>query len=125
MALYHKDVYLPSELLEQVPKESIRLKYGTHAKHACKDDKFGRVVGPPQLNPATCDIFELEDRAGKLVKFLARMSYDHRRDITVVIACDKNNEYFVKTLWLNLKTDKHWSLNKKNYVKVDDGLHTN
>lgn len=113
--LYHNEVFFPEKVKNALPKGNIHLAYTQHARQACLNDRYGSIIGPTSIDASKGYVFEAEVIDGKLVKFAVRMSYDATRDITLVVGCGRN--YFVKTLWLNLKTDKHRTLDKNKYAK--------
>ena len=52
-----------------------------------------------------------------VTKYVVRMSYDTTRDVTFVIAVEPTNKTsaFIKTAWLNDKSDTHITLNREKY----------
>lgn len=114
--LYHAQVYFPDKLKAALPKGMLNLVYGQHAKQSCLNDRYGTITPPPAIDLSNGQVFEAEVTDGKLVKFAVRMSYDATRDISIVVACSR--DYFVKTLWLNKKSDKHRTLDKNKYAKA-------
>jgi len=60
-------------------------------------------------------LFEVEVRDGKIIKYVVRLSFDDRRDISIAFM-PKGKTLFVKTMWLNMKSDIHRTLKHDNYT---------
>lgn len=117
--LYHTEIYIPEELkikLKYMQGHVLSLTYSKHAILAAQDDRYGSVNLLSSYRFNTADIIELEtdSKTGKLVKVLVRFKYDDNRDICMAIMAGG----FVKTLWLNLTTDKHLTLNREKYASA-------
>lgn len=114
--LYHTEIFVPKELqikLKYLTGKVVNLTYTRHAILAANEDRYGAVnlLSTYTFNPA--DIIELEtDQAGNLIKILVRIKYDKTRDICMAILAGGR----VKTLWLNLASDKHQTLDRTRYV---------
>lgn len=112
--LFHVDVFFPSYLDKIIPKGEIKLAYSQHAIREAQVDKYGLITLPAKLNIDNGRVIEVDDTKKKIV---VRYSWDNRRDVTFVVApCrrDKNRWYLV-TVWSNLKSDKHKTLDKSKY----------
>jgi len=113
MALYHKDVFMPPGL--KLPTGSMSLNYGGHARMESIADRYGSIKLPNVIDFDNFEPIEVEvNERGKVVKVLYRGSLDNRRDLCIVIIPSKR---FVKTVWVNLKTDKHKTLDTSKYHK--------
>lgn len=111
--LYHHDVYLP-EGYEQPIFEG-RLRYGPHARNAAITDRYGPIALPPWFSAANGRLIEVEfdDELNKVIKQVWRQPLDETRDLVLVIGLGG----FVKTVWANLRSDAHRTLNKSRYVR--------
>lgn len=132
--LYHRETGIPWHLFEPFAKQAYGLEYGQHARRAALDDRFGQLASVPlSYCPDHASVFEVEVEQGRIVKFAARLSVgfsvvsDSRKSmvgfgkaIDLILVCtpslrDSNN-LFVKTLWLNERTDGHHTLDKSKYI---------
>lgn len=111
--VYHVEVFVPEHL-----KNSGfvgQLKYSEHALRAAQDDKYtkyGPVTLPVMFDYRKAKLIEVEVEHGRAVKRLCRISLDDRRDLVLAIMAGG----IVKTVWVNLKNDKHRSLDKSRYA---------
>lgn len=112
-ALYHREVYLPSELLnlKQVTKV---ISPTAHALKAAAEDRYGKITIPNSVTFSGANIIEAEVVGGRLVKILIRISYDEKRDLLLALSVP---EWRAKTVWFNLKSDLHHTLDRSKYTK--------
>ena len=115
--LYHKDIGMP-ELAKQFHGKKFDLSFSHHAKMAAINDRYGVINKPPFSLTVTADnLIELElNSAMRPVKLVVRLDYDKEFDIVLAIIPDFNRA-LVKTMWLNRKTDNHFTLNHAAYQK--------
>lgn len=120
---YHREVYLPSSISRLIPRVKLALVYTNHALRASQSDRYGRIALPDQvdLSDPGADIFELtieKTRGGRprVSALLARIPYDTLFDVTFVVVLE-NAIGVVKTVWLNLRDDRHRTLNRAAYVQ--------
>ena len=66
---------------------------------------------PESITFEGADVVEAEFESGKLQKLVVRLPYDSRRDAIYVFNVDGT----LKTVWANLKSDRHASLKKELY----------
>lgn len=129
--LYHIDVYMPNNLIEKVNrlKESIEdYRFSYHLKtqmedvndkkHYIKDerdfiDALNRMEEKQYL-PFEVETFE-NGGTVLVTKFVVRVPYDEKRDITLVIAPKGEDIAVIKTAWLNYKTNTHSTLDASRY----------
>ena len=109
MALYHYKLGFPDVVL---PTDPLQLVYGNHARHAASGDRYGTIKLPESVHIHTCQIIEMEVYYPRVVKLLLRLPYDEINDLCIVVLLKGN---FVKTVWLNRKTDWHQTLDKGKY----------
>jgi hypothetical protein len=111
--LFHTDVFMPQRYRQPVFEGVLR--YGPHAKNARQSDRFGSFDLPRVFCAANAQLIEVEydEQKDKIVKQVWRQQLDDRRDIVLVI-CPNG---FVRTAWINLRSDKHKTLNAARYVR--------
>lgn len=108
---YHKDIGFPESL--RIPEGIVSLWYGVHAKERFEGKYKGQLILPSFIKLSTKNIFEVETDDGRICeKVAARISYDNKRDICVVLNPSTGK---VVTLWINYKKDKHELVNTHKY----------
>lgn len=112
--LFHRDAYGFPNI--RIPSGTFALNLSPHAQQEARTDRYGAITLGlmPQVNIREQDIFEIEVVRGTVIKITARISYDARRDIIFALIPQTG---VVKTIWSNLKTDKHKTLDKKKYAR--------
>ena len=112
--LWHSEIRLPNGFV--APTHKVELDWSrSHAREACKDDRYGEIRQFKTLNLARFQVIEVETIDGEVVKVLFRGSYDDRTD--VVLALIPGEVYTVKTAWLNSRYDTHKTLDRSKYVR--------
>ncbi len=116
--LYHRDVFLPAKITKKVQCRVLSLTYSRHALEEANSDRFGTAVLPETLDTSKAEVIEVElNPAGFPCKAVYRVSMDVERDLVIVVSYpNKGCEAVVRTVWINLKSDKHKTLNKIQYV---------
>lgn len=105
------DLGFPAHLNLELPKV-IKLTWTKHALMAAQEDRYGAINITSELITTGSKIVEIEvDKFGKVNKLVIRTSYDKSKDICHVLVSGG----IVKTVWLNLKSDTHKTLNINNY----------
>lgn len=129
--LYHIDVYMPNNLIEQVNhlKDSIEdYRFSYHLRTQMEDEKDKKYyikderdfldalnrMEEKQYLPFEVETFE-NGGTVLVTKFVVRVPYDEKRDITLVIAPKGEDIAVIKTAWLNYKTDLHFTLDESRY----------
>jgi hypothetical protein len=112
MALYHKDIKLPKGFNSAIG--TICLTYSNHAHQTARSDKYGSIVLPRSINTNKALCFEVELIEGKVTKLVYRVAYDSTLDL-ILVCRPKGNGFNVTTVWLNLKSDKHATLDLTRY----------
>lgn len=114
MALYHYKLGFPPWYQPATGK--LPLRYGSHAKLEAVLEKYAVTI--PQLpNPLDLSEFqpvEIETLGESLVKTVYRGPLDEFRDLCLVVNADDG---YVRTVWVNLKLDKHATLRLGRYEK--------
>lgn len=116
--LYHADLYLPRSVSLGLPFKSMSLLYSNHAIAASKNDRYGTFELPATLEPQNAKVIEVaySTETKKVVKVVYRQQLDSQRDICIAVAIDPRKGYVVKTVWINLASDSHRSLDASKYV---------
>jgi hypothetical protein len=118
MPVYHKDVFLPRRIKGMVPAGIKAIQYSNHALQESKLDKYGQLPLPVMLDFATTEIVEITTDGDKAHKIVVRHSLkDSRHLCLVLIPTECKRTWLAKTVWCNLATDNHDTLNKSNYVR--------
>lgn len=112
MLIFHKDVFVPAALANYVASFNIYLKYSKH----CLEREYIRFK---PSNISLKNFVEIEaEKPLRILKVVVREHYDEYDDLVLVIIPDLNYKIgFVKTVWLNEKTDTHKTLNRSRYVQ--------
>jgi len=114
MPLYHKDIGLPKVSL---PTGQFTLDYSSHAREEAVVDRYGNIKLPRVIDTSKAEVIEVEtDTSGKVSKVLYRMQLDERRDICMPVI-PRGLKLFVKTVWVNLRSDRHKTLDRSKYAK--------
>lgn len=122
--LYHKKVYWDKQFDIDARKIMEKEKY-TLSQHLLKNLRYSkakrRQITEERLSQILYNIrdrkqnyylYEVEVENGNVVKAVVRTSYDKEDDISIVY----RNECIV-TAWLNEKSDRHFTLDKKKYFQ--------
>lgn len=125
---YHRDIFLPAELLLPFRERQFRLAYTKHAQsevfrdfHLSKVARSNRGLSLPHLmyiDPAT--VFEAESIDGKLSKIGIRLPFDATDDLILVLSPGHSTDWQtdtlnVRTLWTNSIKDSHVTLDQAKY----------
>ncbi len=111
--LFHKDVYLPDHA--KVPLHEGPLKYGQHAAHVASGaGEYGAIPLPADFAARQATLVEVEvnEKTGAVEKQVWRQRLDDEWDICFPMLPGG----FIKTVWLNRRTDTHKTLDKKKFV---------
>jgi hypothetical protein len=112
--LYHKDVGFPDDInLPRGFNPVMNLSYGSHARMEAMKDKYGEAKLPHRIDVRKGETIEIGVTGKTVTKMVIRFSYDGTRDLIMVIIPASS---FVKTVWFNLKSDQHRSLDKSKYA---------
>lgn len=112
--LYHKDIGFPDDVnLPRGFSPVVHLRYGGHAREESLVDKYGKLELPRAIDVRKVELFEIGVTGNVVTKMAVRLSYDEKKDLVIVF---KPSDGFVKTVWANLKTDQHKTLNRAKYI---------
>jgi hypothetical protein len=112
--LYHYQLGFP--IAVNLPKR-LKVRYSQHALRAMKDDRYGLVQLSEVLDLSAAKVIELELDANEApIKIVIRLPLDAERDACLAIAVQ--GTLMVKTVWVNLRSDAHKTLNLSRYSKV-------
>lgn len=111
--LYHKEVYAP-EVVFRSPGV-MRLRYSRHAQQAAIDDRYGDLSEylTPYLDFDYVEIVEVEMVEGQITKRVVR--HQVTDDLVLVLAVGADG--FVRTVWGNLVSDRHRTLDRTKFVQ--------
>lgn len=87
---------------------TVGLEYSRHAVLRANERNFA-LAGGSVLLPAG-SIVEIEREGNRTTKLVVRVSSTPVYDLVLVLAPKAPGLFFVKTAWLNKKTDKHATL---------------
>lgn len=110
--LYHRDIYMP-EGVRKLSGITLALRATNHAKEAASRDRYGVLLIPAAITFSGQDVIEAEFINGSLAKVVVRLPYDSRRDAIYVCTPDGT----LKTVWFNMRRDKHSTLDATKYCK--------
>ena len=111
--LYHPDVFIPGWFTK--PTGRAVLRYTKHARQAARTDRYGEVPLFESVNLDNLDLVEIGAENGQVTKLVLRGGYDTTRDHVLVLV-PEDGVYIVKTVWYNLRTDKHRTLRRDRYA---------
>lgn len=92
-------------------KGSLGLTYGHHALKAAQSDRYGVIRLPGSVEFAGMQVVEAEFYRDCLQKLVVRVRYCERFDLVLVLG----GTGFVRTVWLNERSDKHSTLDRSKY----------
>ena len=119
MSLYHTEVFMPEYIIGQLPTKVIGVTYSKHAVNASQTDRYGEFALPSRVNLAGGRLIEAETNAEKkVIKWVLRFSLNDAKDIIIVMNPEQPYNWFCRTVWLNLKSDCHRTLDKEKYATV-------
>ncbi|PNG50164.1 hypothetical protein WDL1P1_00203 (plasmid) [Variovorax sp. WDL1] len=108
---------MPARLAE--PCHRGPLRYTRHALNEANSDRYGKVTLLHAFIPEQATLIETEAEDGpdgrnsRVVKQLWRCPMDEYRDLVMALLPGG----VVKTVWVNLRSDKHRTLNKARYAR--------
>lgn len=115
--LYHFEIGLPEGF--EKPEQRVSINYGRHARKEAFQDRYGRITLPSSIALGSFRVIEVGMIDGKVSKILFRGTLDETRDLCIVLIPGADDKpWFAKTCWINLKSDKHRTLDTTRYEKV-------
>lgn len=114
--LYHVEIGFPAGF--QRPTERVAINYGQHARRESMQDRYGNIPLPKGLRLARFTVIEIGMVGNTVSKILFRGRLDERRDLCIVLIPNGDKPWFCKTVWVNVRTDKHNTLNVAKYERV-------
>lgn len=116
--LYHHTLGFPKDFV--APNKVVRVNYSSHAKREAVKDRYGILQLPKYVDLGLLEVIEVGMRNSAVSKIVFRGSLDETRDYCIVLIPNVPNQpWFAKTCWINLKSDKHKTLNMRRYETVD------
>jgi hypothetical protein len=112
MVLYHAAIGLPKWF--KAPTGVVAPRYGDHARFEAQVDRYGKIELPKTIDLSKFKVIEVGVDNGKVAKVLFRGPLDATRDLCIVLAANG----YVKTVWVNLRSDTHRTLDRSKYAKA-------
>jgi|SRR6478735_2929614 len=113
MDLYHSEIRLPDGFVK--PTGRVPLRWSRHADGARLNDRYGEIRRFQSATLDRLDVIEVGVENGRVVKILFRGRYDDERDVCMVLM-PLRDAWLVKTVWVNLNSDAHKTLDHSRYV---------
>lgn len=107
--LYHFQLCIPP--LYKKPVFEGMLEYSSHALREAQSDRYGSIPLPERFEARGATLIEVEAVDSVVVKQLWRKPIDESRDLVMAIT----SEGTVKTVWVNVRKDKHNTLDPRRY----------
>lgn len=114
--LYHAEVGLPERYRH--PACRVVIQYSQHALREARRDRYGMMELPDFVDLSTYRTVEVEVTSGRVSKLVVRGALDEYRDIVFVLIPKAGKPWFVKTVWVNLNSDTHRTLDRSRYIPV-------
>jgi hypothetical protein len=121
--LYHREVFLPNApAIRRIAGMTCwHLHYSGHSLREAIHDRNGIIYHPPiQLTFTESNVIEVElnHDHSRVNKMVVRIPYCDLRDLVLVLDTFEPGvrECRVRTLWTNLKTDRHATLDRSKYA---------
>lgn len=108
--LYHREIGFPAWFKK--PAIKVKPQYGDHSRFESQVDRYGKIELPVEIDLAAFAVIEIGVVGNRVSKMLVRGRLDATRDICLVLT----NTGFVKTVWVNLRTDTHRTLDRSKYA---------
>ena len=88
------------------------LMFNKDKKHSITAHDLSRILDNIRDRKQNYYLYEVEVENGNVVKAVVRTSYDKENDISIVY-----RDKCIVTAWLNKKSDRHFTLDKKKYFQ--------
>lgn len=112
---YHFEIGLPKGFNGAMGV--IPLEYTKHALEAAENDRYGKIKLPKEIDTNRAKVIEVEMRGREVLKVLYRVKCTKGLDL--LVACMPMSDCFkVRTVWLNLASDAHGTLDASKYEKI-------
>lgn len=113
--LYHSDIFLPDWFV--APTGRVQVNYGHHAKREALIDRYGKIALPTFVNLRRFRVIEVGVINGRVSKILFRGQLDATRDLCIVLIPNIDNRpWKCKTVWTNVRSDQHRTLDHSRYA---------
>lgn len=114
--LYHFEIGLPEGFTK--PDFLVKIHHGPHTRKEAFRDKYGEIKLPVFLNLKEYEVIEVGMIGDDVSKILFRGRLDETRDLCIVLIPNSGGIWKSKTCWVNVKSDKHSTLDTTRYEKV-------
>ena len=114
-ALYSPEVFMPDWF--EKPTARVKLKYSNHARRESRSDRYGTVRIFESIPLSKFNVVEMEanTETREVTKLVVRGRLTETLDMVFVLIPGKDY-HFVKTVWLNERTDTHKTLRREGYA---------
>lgn len=112
MDLYHAEIGLPKGF--RLPTARVELVWTRHADAARTHDRYGVIPRVATLPLSSFKVIEVGVEGRKVAKVVIRGHLDAKRDVIFVLIPGK--KWIVKSVWMNLRSDSHKTLDRSRYV---------
>lgn len=106
---YHRYIYLPDDVLVQIPTRLIGVRWSTHARQKAYENGIRLADEYSKLK-----VIEVELKDEKIQKVVYRHSLYSWADIVFPVFLDR---MFAPTVWLTGIYDAHQTLDESRYVR--------
>lgn len=115
MELFHADIRLPEGFV--APTARVPLSWTRHAHEARWNDRVyhNEIPAFDTLPLSRFSVVEVGVESGRVVKMVVRGHFTKTHDLVFVLI--PGPRWTVKTVWSNLRTDVHRTLDKSRYVQ--------
>lgn len=115
MELFHSEIRLPDGFV--APTHRVALRWTRHADQARTTDRYGEIRRFKCATLGRLSVVEVGMENGRVAKILFRGRYDDTRDVCMVLIPNGTGPWTVKTVWFNLSSDSHTTLDHSKYVR--------
>ena len=117
MTLYHSTLHFPKRIKSKLPFGRLALGYSLHALNEAKNDRFGDIKLPCMVDMSKVTVIEAEElnKNKPVTKVVIRLPLSQGKDL-VLVGIPQGKRMYIKTCWINLTSDKHYTLNKSLYA---------
>lgn len=117
--LYHPEVYLPAC---NPPSGHVKVLWSRHARTASRSDRYGEIPIAASIDLTDFQLVELARSDGVDTKYVMRGTLDTERDVIYVLRpvfkANGERAFLIVTVWINLKSDSHRTLNRGRYARA-------
>jgi hypothetical protein len=110
---FHKDVFLPEEIVRQALSLLVQGNGRFElTRHAAERVREKGIRLPSTIPFQRVEVVEVTKVGPRIDKFLIRFCHGDENDVCMSVGANGR----VPTCWLNSKTDRHETLNRRQYI---------